>query len=185
MISKEQVLAANSQKVIDELEGNILSPIIYAILALHVSHSQETTETEAAKARASNLQRMAMMEAAGHDEETAQAAQLSPTSTPPPITTTPHMGTQPSPHTPSPPSVSETHKRKISQTSLQSFPDTSTETTPTKLLQQEADVQNLQNLFVIRILEVLWHPGSIRMPWIRGRVMRLRYVTYIPIPRPH
>lgn len=153
-ISKEQVLAANSEKVSDELEGNFLSPIIYAVLALHVPHSQETTETEAGKTQAINLLRMAMMETAGHNQETEQS----------------------SPHTPS---SSDTHKRKISQTSLQSFPDSSTETTPTKLLQQEADVQELQDTFVKVVLKALWPAGLIRMPWIRGRVMRMRYVTYI------
>jgi len=63
------------------------------------------------------------------------------------------------------------HKRKLSQTSIETQ---STEMTPAKLVQPEDKVQALQHMFINNIVDHLWL-GEVGIPWAKGRRMFLTY----------
>jgi hypothetical protein len=63
-------------------------------------------------------------------------------------------------------------KRNTSDTS---FGTRSTETTPTKLVKPETDVQHLQNDMVADVLDSLYGRDYIKVDWPRGRKLNLCY----------
>jgi len=65
-------------------------------------------------------------------------------------------------------------KCNISDTS---FGSRSTETTPTKMTKPEANIQDLQNLFVEEVLSRLY-AGYVPVTFARGRNLTLNYMPY-------
>lgn len=63
-------------------------------------------------------------------------------------------------------------KRNISDTS---FGTRSTESTPTKLVKPETDIQQLQNDLVGDVLEALYDKVHVKVTWVRGRKLNLCY----------
>jgi hypothetical protein len=65
-------------------------------------------------------------------------------------------------------------KRNISDTS---FGARSAETTPTKLVKPEAEIQRLQSTLVDDILEALYDQSFIEVEWAEGRELTIQYTS--------
>ena len=65
-----------------------------------------------------------------------------------------------------------------------SMGDSSTYTTPKRLITAEPNVQEMQSFLMREIIEVLYKKGGIPVDWPRGRQMSLSYVLYSPSSLP-
>jgi hypothetical protein len=173
-ISKEDLNNGRDDDVADRLWRNRLSHIMFALVDILETQSQET-----------------------HDRNKARKKRPPdpPKSASNPVLPSPHsIGTGPSTgsegvsvsalspdfvpssiRTPRLPSEFITPQRKRNAR-VASLEDKSTESTPKKLYHPEAKVQDLQDTFVKLILVELWK-GSVPIRWVTGRKM---FMTYTP-----
>lgn len=132
-----------------------LRQFLFGLVNLLETDSQESQSLEKAKDAASPVKAIPTLPASHHSNDN-------------PL---PNLPSTPSPHRPQVPRSDEpvSHKRKISEVSNV---NSSTETTPNKLIQREALVQSLQNTFINEIIAILWR-GQIRIDWAKDRKMFL------------
>ena len=160
-ITEEELLRTRSDQYVErKLSDSPLGQFFLDLVTLLETDSQESQSLEKQKHAMSPVKANSTSASLDHTDDN-------------PL---PDIPSTPSPRQPHFPKSDEpvSHKRKLSELSL---PTSSTETTPSKLIQQEALVQSVQNAFVGNIVQKLWL-GKIGIPWAERRRMFLSYQAY-------
>lgn len=150
-ITHDELLAIRSDEVEEKLAENPLADTLETLGRILTDRSLVSVAREAVERQKAK------------DAKKSQISQIpNPSKT---ITVSKPDASDPSSPRQSSTLPSTSQKRNISDTS---FGTRSTETTPTKLIKPETDIQHLQDILVANILRVLYGKLHVKVTWPRG-----------------
>lgn len=159
--------SGSKKDIYRKFESNPLRHFYSSLSACFTTHSAESVDLVRSKTRtrSGSPSKKAKISRLTDDDSDSHFVQQSPPSPPVDLSYS-----SPSPATPI------GNKRIFSG---ESYGHSSTETTPTKMVQAEAHIQSLQNTLVETLIGDIWM-GEVDISWAQNRRMYMEYRPYIP-----